>query len=450
MALFQGLISGYNPLSLSFILLLSIIFWGKLFRRGSKLNLPPSPPRLPIIGNLHQLGTLPHHTFHAFSRKYGPLMLLHLGQNPSLVVSSAEMAREITKTHDIVVSNRPRTTVAEIACHGCLDILFAPYGEYWRKAKKLCYVELLSHRKVQSTQFVRDEEVASMISEINWASCNGNSVNLSAMIMVVINNIISRCLFSRKAKEEDGNKKFGESLRNLKAVSRTVESFLDRFIEEHRLFKSKNNDNKDFLHTVLQLQEDNQLDMELTQDNLKTLVLVLLLGGIDATATTTEWVMAELLKNPNIMRKMQVEVREVTGNKTKIDASDINKMKYLKCVIKETLRLHPPFPFSAPRVASASVKVGGYDIPPKTKVFINIWTIQRDPKSWERPEEFYPERFENNPIDYRGGDHQFILFGSGRRVCPGILFGIASVEYLIANVFVLKVPLHAAPIPYCP
>ncbi|GLU08781.1 hypothetical protein SLE2022_256710 [Rubroshorea leprosula] len=144
--------------------------------------------------------------------------------------------------------------------------------------------------------------------------------------------------------------------------------------------------------------------------------------------------MAELLKNPNIMRKMQLEVREVTKNKTKIDASDINKMKYLKCVIKETLRLHPPFPFLAPREASASVKVGGYDIPPKTKVFINIWIIQRDPKSWERPEEFYPERFENNPIDYRGGDHQFLPFGSGRRVCPGILFGIALVEYLIANV----------------
>ena len=99
-------------------------------RKGGKLNLPPSPPKLPIIGNLHQLGTLPHRSLRALSTKYGPLMLLNLGHVPTLVVSSAEIAREMVKTHDIVFSNRPKTTAANIFTYGYLDMSFAPYGNY--------------------------------------------------------------------------------------------------------------------------------------------------------------------------------------------------------------------------------------------------------------------------------------------------------------------------------
>jgi len=122
------------------------------------------------------------------------------------------------------------------------------------------------------------------------------------------------------------------------------------------------------------------------------------------------------------------------NKKSKIDVNDINKMDYLKCILKETLILHPPIPFLLPRETLMSVKIGGYDIPPKTRVYTNAWAIQRDPKVWERPEEFLPERFEDNPIDFRGQDFEFIPLGGGRRGCPGLTFGIASVEYVVANI----------------
>lgn len=195
-------------------------------------------------------------------------------------------------------------------------------------------------------------------------------------------------------------------------------------------------------------------------------------GGTDTTSTTIEWLMAELLQHPNVMKKVQEEVRSVVGKKSKVDVEDINKMVYLKCVIKETLRLHPPVPLLVPRETSASVKLGGYDIPSNTTVFINAWAIQRDPNWWDKPEEFIPERFENVAIDFKGQDFQFIPFGCGRRGCPGMPFGVASVEYVIANLLYLfdwklpdgeiaenldmselygltvnkKVPLHALPI----
>jgi cytochrome P450 len=157
-------------------------------------------------------------------------------------------------------------------------------------------------------------------------------------------------------------------------------------------------------------------------------------AGTDTSATILEWLMAELIKNPSIMKRAQEEVRRVVSKKSKLDKNDINKMDYLKCILKETLRLHPPIPLLLPRETLTSVKIGGYDIPPKTRVYTNTWAMQRDPKVWERPEEFLPERFKDNPIDFRGQDFEFIPFGGGRRGCPGLTFGVASVEYVVANI----------------
>ncbi|XVF08814.1 hypothetical protein REPUB_Repub07fG0035800 [Reevesia pubescens] len=140
-----------NPLFLSLILLVSLLIWLKL-AKGKKLNLPPSPPKLPIIGNIHQLGKLPRRSLKDLSRKYGSLLLLQLGHNPTLVVSSAEMAREIVKNHDIVFSSRPSTKAAKILFYGCTDVGFAPYGEYWRQVRKISVLELLSLRRVHSFQ----------------------------------------------------------------------------------------------------------------------------------------------------------------------------------------------------------------------------------------------------------------------------------------------------------
>lgn len=170
------------------------------------------------------------------------------------------------------------------------------------------------------------------------------------------------------------------------------------------------------------------------------------MAGTESVATATEWTMAELMRQPNIMKKAQDEVRKVVGKKPKIDAEDIHRMDYLKCIIKETLRLHPPAPLMSPRQTSTSVKLEDYHIPPKTTVFVNVWAIQRDPGLWEMPDVFYPERFENVEFDYKDPkSFQFIPFGIGRRTCPGVSFGLIAVEYVIANLlywFDWKLPPH--------
>lgn len=156
-------------------------------------------------------------------------------------------------------------------------------------------------------------------------------------------------------------------------------------------------------------------------------------AGGETAATTVNWAISEMMKNPRIMQKAQAEVREVFNTKGQVDETEIKEMIYLNFVIKETLRLHPPFPLLLPRECRESCKIDGYEIPVKTKVVINAWAIGRDPNYWTNPDSFYPERFLDSSIDLKGKNFEFIPFGAGRRMCPGMLFGLASVEFPLAS-----------------
>lgn len=155
-------------------------------------------------------------------------------------------------------------------------------------------------------------------------------------------------------------------------------------------------------------------------------------AGTETSSTTVNWTMSELLKNPYVLAKAQAEVREALGGKETIEESDVRALKYLKLVIKETLRLHPPVPL-IPRVCREECEVDGYTIPVKTKLIVNNWAMGRDPNNWHQPQKYMPERFQDNSIDYLGANYQYLPFGSGRRICPGIAFGLANVELPLAQ-----------------
>jgi len=144
--------------------------------------------------------------------------------------------------------------------------------------------------------------------------------------------------------------------------------------------------------------------------------------------------MTELIRNPRVMKKVQDEIRTTLGDKKeRITEQDLTKLHYFKLTVKETLRLHPAAPVLLPRETMSHVKIQGYDIPAKTQILINAYAIARDPKHWKNPDEFNPERFEDSSIDYKGLNFEFIPFGSGRRICPGIAMGIAIVELGLLN-----------------
>lgn len=156
-------------------------------------------------------------------------------------------------------------------------------------------------------------------------------------------------------------------------------------------------------------------------------------AATDTTFISLEWIMSELMKNPNVMARAQAEIRQISGNKPLVTEDDLNQIEYIRAVIKETMRLHPPAPLLIPHESTTTAVIHGYEIPPKTKLIVNAWAIGRDPQSWEAPEEFRPERFIGSEIDFRGNNFQFIPFGSGRRMCPGMNFAMVTIELALAN-----------------
>lgn len=142
--------------------------------------------------------------------------------------------------------------------------------------------------------------------------------------------------------------------------------------------------------------------------------------------------MTEMMKNPGVMTKAQDEIRQAFEGKKTILECEIGRLKYLKLVIMETLRLHPPLSITL-RSCTEEVKVDGYHLPLNALVIINTWAIGRDPTYWKNPESFEPERFEANPVNFSGSHFEFIPFGSGRRMCPGKTFGLAKIEMILAQ-----------------
>ena len=160
-------------------------------------------------------------------------------------------------------------------------------------------------------------------------------------------------------------------------------------------------------------------------------------AGSETTATTTIWTMSELAKNPGVMRRAQSEVRRVLQGKTRVAEADIQgRLPYIQAVIRETLRLHPPLPLILPRSCAEPITIMGHDVPAGTTVLVNVWALGRDGRYWSGdPEEFRPERFEAeaSAVEFKGADFELLPFGAGRRMCPGMSFGLANVELALAS-----------------
>ncbi|XP_057787920.1 cytochrome P450 71A8-like [Salvia miltiorrhiza] len=454
-----------NPMLLTALISL-ILLWSinRIFpKSSSKRKVPPSPSKLPIIGNLHQLGSLLHRDLHSLAQKHGPLMLLHLGSVPVLIVSSADLAREIFRTHDLIFADRATFKATKKLLYGCKDVGSAPYGEYWRQMRSIFVLQMLSNKRVQSFRSIREEETALFVNKIRESS---GPLDLSAMLADVTNDGIARAAFSSKYSESVNGKKFLRAMSDLtellgaihigdfipwlawisrvngfdKRIDQTakeMDQVLESLIQEREQTQKERNVNhkygQDFVDIVLQIHNDQSVDASIDRDSIKSLLLDIFTGGTDTISTALEWVMSEILRHPTVMEKLQREVRGIVKQKQEITDDDVQEMHYLKAVIKEAMRCHPPVPLLAPKIARKDVQIKGYDIAAGTIVMVNAWAIGRDPISWDEPEKFMPERFLNSSIDFKGQDFELIPFGSGRRGCPGITFATVTMEFVLAN-----------------
>ncbi|KAL2321770.1 hypothetical protein Fmac_026149 [Flemingia macrophylla] len=452
-------------ISLAVFVFLTLLFTSSLVKRlrnpgsaAENKQLPPGPRKLPLIGNLHQLGKLPHRTLGRLARHHGPLMFLQLGSTPTLVVSSAEMAKEIFKNHDSVFSSRPRLHAANRLGYGS-GVSFAPYGEYWREMRKIMMLELLSAERVQTFEGVRFDEVKRLLRSVAMSS---EPVDLSELTLSLSNNVVCRIALGRVGME---NNKLCEMLKEtqemlggfflvdffprlgwlgkftaiedrLERNFREIDKFYDQVIEEHVNERERNGATKhehDVVDVLLQLQRDPNRPVAIGDDQIKGVLADIFIAGTDTSAATMIWAMSELIRNPKAMERAQEEVRQVLKGKEMLEEIDLPELSYLKSVVKEALRLHPPVPLLLPRETTEACTIQGFEIPAKTRVLVNAHSIAMDPTCWENPNEFLPERFLVGSINFRGQHFEMLPFGAGRRGCPGLNFAMPLVELALAN-----------------
>ncbi|XP_020696583.1 cytochrome P450 71A1 [Dendrobium catenatum] len=427
---------------------------------SKKIPLIPSPPGLPFIGNLHQIILLPHRSLFELSKKHGPLMLLQLGSIPTLVVSSPSTTREIMRTHDLVFASWPSLKASRILLYNNNDMGLAPYGEYWRQTRKICVTNLLSIKMIQSFSLMRMEEVSLMIERISrMASANNGVVCVSEILNKLTRDVLCKSVLGSSLSEERRKllcelirmnsiffgKFFLEDYfpqlrwldvlfgleRELIRHSKKWDALLGEFVEEHVSQLAEGSTY--FIDVLLQLQKDPSMPLVLTNEKIKALLLDMIVAGTETSLALLDWCMVELIRNPMVMEKVQSEVRRIAHGEEIVREEYLGKLSYMKAVIKEVLRLHPPASLLLPRVSLQDCQIQEYNIPKKTRVLINAWAIGRDEDYWKDPQEFKPERFLGDDVDYKGNDFHYIPFGASRRICPGIQFAISIIELALAN-----------------
>ncbi|KAI5563447.1 hypothetical protein BDE02_15G119400 [Populus trichocarpa] len=448
-----------NLLAPPFLLLLPLLFFIlKCVSSPSSKNqsLPPGPKPWPIIGNILHFGKKPHISTANFAKTHGPLISLKLGKQLLIVGSSKRAATEILKSHDRLLSARYVFKAALFENHVLdrISIVWATQcSDGWKSLRALCRNELFSAKAIESQAVLREKKMGEMVGFIGRRE--GEVVGIGEVVLAIVFNTIANLLFSVDliGLEDDGATTGLKSLvwRMMKlAATPNIADFYPilggidpqglkrkmavcvnqmfdiwgKYIKERREKHVHDGPRSDFLDVFLANGfEDLQINW---------LALELLSAGTDTTATTVEWAIAELLKNKEVLKKVSEEIkREIDTNSLK--ESHVSQLPYLNACVKETLRLHPPVPFLIPRRALETCKVMDYTIPRDSEVIVNVWAVGRDPWLWEDPLSFKPERFLGSDLDFKGQDFEFLPFGAGRRICPGLPMAAKQVHLIIAT-----------------
>ncbi|KAH1155648.1 hypothetical protein GLYMA_18G223100v4 [Glycine max] len=451
-------------LFITFVNAIILIFIPKLFNHTPEsTNLPPGPHPFSIIGNILEIATNPHKAATKLSRIYGPLMTLKIGSITTIVISSPQLAKQVLHENGPVFSSRTIPHSVHALDHHKYSIVFMHPSPKWRKLRRVCATKIFSPQALDSTQILRQQKVHKLLDFVEERCKKGEVLDIGEAIFTTTLNSISTTLFSmdlsnstseesqenkniiRAMMEEAGRPNVADffpilrpldpqrSFARMSNYFKKMFKIIDGITEERmcsRLLETDSKVYKDVLDSLINIEETGY---QLSHNEMLHLFLDLLVAGIDTTSNTVEWIMAELLRNPDKMEKARKELSQTIDKDAIIEESHILKLPFLQAVVKETLRLHPPAPFLVPHKCDEMVSISSFNVPKNAQVLVNVWAMGRDPAIWENPEMFMPERFLEREIDFKGHDFEFIPFGAGKRICPGLPFAHRTMHLMVAS-----------------
>lgn len=461
-------------LNQSLVLIVLLAFTPAFFLRWlSTRKLPPSPPSWPLIGHLHLLGTHAHQSMAALSAKYAPggILYLKFGLKGGIIVSSPEMAKEIFKNHDLAFAQRPQLIVTDLLITNKQGVAFQNISASWRNLRKIFTQEILSPKRMQFASKLRESEMNFLVYSIlnDVLKSPKTPILLEKYLWTSTTNFIARLVLSKRYFTNDSVEESAEAAefkyvtleqfsllasifpadslpflepfdigglqKRTKALVPRFQGLLTKILDERRAQRKKEGDahvDVDMVDVLLTNQERG----EITEGNLRGVVWDAFAAGTDTQITTIEWAMAHIVHDPQIYNALRSELDREVGLERRVTESDLPKLTYLQAIVKETFRLHPPVPLLLPRETSEACTLAGYHIPANTRLFVNVWAMGRDPKVWENPMEFRPERFlqeDLRGVDVYGQNFNLIPFGAGRRICPALEIGRLGVHFGIAT-----------------
>ncbi|KAF5750682.1 hypothetical protein HS088_TW03G01021 [Tripterygium wilfordii] len=458
--------------SIWFIVAFLVHFFIKKYLKSHKrVDEPPSPLALPIIGHLHLIGSVLPKSFQTLAQVYGPLMKIRLGASTCVVVSNAAVAKEIFKTQELNFSSRPEFGSSEHFIYRGSRFVTAQYGDYWRFMKKLCMTRLLAVPQLDKFIDVREEEKIKLVESVMRCCKEGRPCDLSSELTTLTNNTICRMAMSTRCSGKcdeaqeikelvhtclmlAGKLSLGDVLGPLKVFDFSgtgkklvgaltkYDQLVERIMKEHedKASNFSQGEKKDLMDILLETSRDPTAELKLSRKDIKSFLLDLFFAGTDTSSSAMQWAMGELINNIKAFKKLREEINTVVGSKGLVKESDVQNLPYLRAVIRETLRLHPSAPLII-RECAEDCNVNGCLVKAKTRVLVNVYAVMRDPESYTNPDEFMPERFlessnekiGEHQMEFKGQNFRYLPFGSGRRGCPGASLGMLIMHAAVGS-----------------
>ncbi|KAL9356569.1 hypothetical protein Peur_049822 [Populus x canadensis] len=444
-------------------------------------KLPPGPVTFPIIGNLLWLRLSSFKLepiLRSLHAKFGPMVTLRIGTRPVIFIADRALAHRSLIHNGAVYADRPPAfATAKITTSSQLNISSSSYGPTWRLLRRNLMAEILHPSRVKSYSHARNWVLQILQNRFESDAKSGRPVRVMEHFQYAMFCLLVLMCFGDKL-DESQIEKIEEVLRYMlvnigkfnilnfwprvtKIVLRKRWNELFRLrklqedvliplirarkkAKEERIRRGKE-DKKGHEDEYVLSYVDTLLSLELPEEKRKleegemvSLCSEFLNGGTDTTSTALQWIMANLVKYPRIQEKLFMEIKGVVRDREEnIKEDELQKMPYLKAIILEGLRRHPPGHFVLPHAVTEDVVLDKYVIPKDGTINFMVAEMGWDPKAWEDPMAFKPERFLNGggeTFDITGSrEIKMMPFGAGRRICPGYGLAMLHLEYFVAN-----------------
>ncbi|OEL16679.1 Isoflavone 2'-hydroxylase [Dichanthelium oligosanthes] len=435
-------------LSVAFLVLLQHLL-GLANRNGknkSRMRRPPTPPgAIPFLGHLHLIKKPFHATLSRLAERHGPVFFLRLGSRDAVVVTSAALARECFTEHDVAFANRALLPSQRLVTFDGAALGTASYGPHWRDLRRIAVVQLLSARRVGCMSGAVCAEVRAMVRRLHRATTTAGgavTVELKRRLFELSLSVLMEAIARTKAErpESDADTDMSVEAQEFKQVIDEVFPYVSSVLWDYlpvlRWFDVFGVRNKilaavskrdAFLRRLIDAERQRLDDGDHSEK--KSMISVLLtLQKLEPEVYTDTMIAAFCSVRDSFVA--QAEIDAAVGHSRLINADDLPRLGYLRCIVAETLRLYPAAPLLLPHESSTDCNVGGYDVPRGTALLVNVYAIHRDPAMWEDPGRFLPERFEG------GGRAEGLFmapFGMGRRKCPGEALALQAVGVALGS-----------------